>query len=262
MRPGAIHADGNQHWTRPGKASGTSATLKDRVFYVFSSNAAPLEAGRAYSPFALFAAFEHHKDFESAARALGQLSFGSQSAPAATAGLAIFPVAECRPCRNELSDPGHLPEHLFHVPGFISDVIQFTLANAPYPNIGLAFCGAVALQSFLAGRKVCTQGDLRTNIYLLALASSGTGKEFPRKVNSQVLYQIGLSISDRMTSSIHHRIRPNPSHVVTNSRSRSSDRIEVRVNPAQSVTHLRDGSVTDFREVKAHKYREKLSLFI
>jgi Protein of unknown function (DUF3987) len=73
--------------------------------------------------------------------------------------------------------------------------MKFTLNNAPYPNIGLAFCGAVALQSFLSGRKVATSGDLRTNLYLLALASSGTGKEFPRKVNSQILHQIGMSAS-------------------------------------------------------------------
>jgi hypothetical protein len=92
-------------------------------------------------------------------------------------------------------DPGYLPERLFEVPGFVRQVMDFSLAKAPYPNVGLAFCGAMALQSFLAGRKVATAGDLRTNVYLLALASSGTGKEFPRKVNSQVLFQIGLSAS-------------------------------------------------------------------
>src|SRR5690606_31290406 len=97
------------------------------------------------------------------------------------------------PCGDDTSvrDPGRLPEHWFRVPGFVERVMDFTLTNAPYPNIGLAFCGAMALQSFLAGRKVCTVGDLRTNLYLLALAGSGTGKDFPRKVNSQVLYQIG-----------------------------------------------------------------------
>jgi len=60
----------------------------------------------------------------------------------------------------------------------------------------------MALQSFLAGRKVATTGDLRTNIYLLALAGSGTGKEFPRKVNSQILFQIGesKSIGDKFAS--------------------------------------------------------------
>ncbi|WP_413431543.1 DUF3987 domain-containing protein [Crateriforma spongiae] len=99
-------------------------------------------------------------------------------------------------------DPGHLPERLFNVPGFVRQVMDFTLANAPYPNVALAFCGAMALQSYLAGRKVATTGDLRTNIYLLALAGSGTGKEFPRKVNSQVLFQIGetQSLGDKFAS--------------------------------------------------------------
>lgn len=106
------------------------------------------------------------------------------------------------PRDHPASDPGRLPEHLFRVPGFVEQVMDFTMANAPYPNIGLAFCGAMALQSFLAGRKVCTAGDLRTNLYLLALAGSGTGKEFPRKVNSQVLFQTGQSgsLGDKFAS--------------------------------------------------------------
>ncbi|NLS95131.1 MAG: hypothetical protein GXX96_23495 [Planctomycetaceae bacterium] len=39
--------DGNGHWTRPGKNFGTSATMKDRTFYVFSSNAVPFEPNQA-----------------------------------------------------------------------------------------------------------------------------------------------------------------------------------------------------------------------
>src|SRR5690606_16345409 len=102
----------------------------------------------------------------------------------------------------EIADPGPIPEHLFQVPGFVSQVMDFTLANAPYPNVGLAFCGAMALQSYLCGRKVCDPGDLRPNIYLLALASSGTGKDFPRKVNARVLFEIGhiASLGDKFAS--------------------------------------------------------------
>jgi len=92
---------------------------------------------------------------------------------------------------ERLPDPGPVPETLMRVPGFVSNVMDFTLDNAPYPNIGLAFCGALALQSFLCGRKVCNSGDLRPNIYLLALANSGTGKDFPRKVNARVMFEIG-----------------------------------------------------------------------
>jgi hypothetical protein len=99
-------------------------------------------------------------------------------------------------------DPGPVPERLFHVPGLIAEVMDFTLANAPYPNVGLAFCGALALQSFLCGRKVCDAGDLRPNIYLLALASSGAGKDFPRKINARVLFEMGCvdALGDKFAS--------------------------------------------------------------
>jgi len=99
-------------------------------------------------------------------------------------------------------DPGLIPEPLLRVPGFISEVMDFTLSHAPYPNVGLAFCGAVALQSYLCGRKVCDPGDLRPNLYLLALASSGTGKDFPRKVNARVLFEIGhiAALGDKFAS--------------------------------------------------------------
>ena len=110
--------------------------------------------------------------------------------------------ADSVPCATDNADPGPIPEHMFHVPGLVQQVMDFTLARAPYPNIGLAFCGAMALQSYLCGRKVRTMGDLRPNIYLLALASSGTGKDFPRKVNSRVLFEIGrvAALGDKFAS--------------------------------------------------------------
>ena len=95
------------------------------------------------------------------------------------------------PKPSKPDDPGPIPDELLHVPGFVADVVEFTLANAPYPNLALAFCGAIALQSYLCGRKVRDPGDLRANLYLLALAASGTGKDFPRKVNARIMYDIG-----------------------------------------------------------------------
>lgn len=66
----------NQHWRRPGKDIGSSATLKDGVFYVFSSNAVPFEAHKGYSPFAVYSTLEHGGDFAAAASALSQQGFG------------------------------------------------------------------------------------------------------------------------------------------------------------------------------------------
>lgn len=203
----------NQYWRRPGKTSGWSASLKDGVFYVFSANAAPFEPNRAYSPFSVYTLLNHGGDWAQAASSLRLLGYGGDSLADDALGADISAivqmstspraeVGEQSPGGTEIADPGPIPEQLFRVPGFIASVMEFTLANAPYPNIGLAFCGAMALQSYLCGRKVCDPGDLRPNLYLLALASSGTGKDFPRKVNSRVLFEIGhlAALGDKFAS--------------------------------------------------------------
>src|SRR5262249_51344403 len=92
-------------------------------------------------------------------------------------------------------DPGPVPEDLLSVPGFVDEVMGHTLRTAPYPERALAFGGALALQAFLAGRKVRDEADNRTNLYVLALANSGAGKDHPRKVNQRVLLQAGLAES-------------------------------------------------------------------
>lgn len=79
----------NEHWRRPGKSAGTSATLKDGVFYVFSTNAAPFEAHKGYSPFAVYALLEHHGDFTAAASSLGAQGYG-QSRPVQGVDLSAF----------------------------------------------------------------------------------------------------------------------------------------------------------------------------
>ena len=97
------------------------------------------------------------------------------------------------PYAQDVSDPGAVPEHLLRIPGFISEIMDHTLATAPYPQLVLAFSGALSLQSVLAGRKVRDIADNRTNLYILALANSGTGKDHPRKINQQVIVEAGLS---------------------------------------------------------------------
>jgi hypothetical protein len=184
----SLFRDGeNQHWCRPGKTNATSATLKGGVFYVFSSNAAPFESNRAYSPFAVYAHLEHAGDFQAAALALRQAGFGEPLPPAHP----VVPIEE--PAAPTLSDPGPVPNDLLRVPGFVAEVMDFTMATAPYPEPVLAFCGALALQATLAGRKVRDQGDGRPNLYLLGLANSGAGKDHPRKVNLRVLLEAGLA---------------------------------------------------------------------
>lgn len=190
----------NEYWRRPGKEQGWSATLRNGILYVFSSNAAPFEPDRAYAPFSVYTLLDHAGDFAAAAAALradgfGQVADGgnvdlSRIVCNGTAVLSPAPQSAALP--ETWPDPGPVPAELFRVPGFVSEVMDHCLATAPYPNAALSFCGAMALQAVLAGRKVRDQADNRTNLYLLALAYSSVGKDWPRKVNTCVMHRVGL----------------------------------------------------------------------
>ncbi len=86
-----------------------------------------------------------------------------------------------------VSDSIPFPTDLFNVPGFIGNVMELSMNYAPFPNKPLAFAGAIALQAHLAARKVQSPTGLRTNPYIIALAKSGVGKDFPRTINQKIL---------------------------------------------------------------------------
>lgn len=192
-----VRSGKNEYWRRPDKASGWSATFKDRVLYVFSANAAPFEPNHAYSPFAVFSFLEHGGDYEAAAKDLRSEGYGSDavaSLPYSTPPVICSDddIPSPEPIAQP-NDPGPMPEHMLRIPGFVSEVMDYCLATAPYPNQVMAFSGALSLQAFLAGRKVRDPGDNRTNLYLLGLAHSAAGKDWPRKINTRILHEIGLA---------------------------------------------------------------------
>jgi len=66
-------------WSRPGVDDHCSARLfSDGALYVFSSNAAPFDAGETYKPFALYAELKHGGDFAAAAKALAAEGYGDR----------------------------------------------------------------------------------------------------------------------------------------------------------------------------------------
>ena len=104
---------------------------------------------------------------------------------------------------NDQDDPGPTPAELLDMPGFVHDVMQYSLDNAPYPDQALAFGGAISLQGLLAGRKVRDAGNNRTNLYVVALANSGAGKNFPRTTNENILLYANMAecLGDEIGSS-------------------------------------------------------------
>lgn len=67
----------NDYYRRPGKDHGScSASLKDRTFFVFSSNAAPFEPWKSYSPFAVYTLLECYGEYSVAAGELASKGYG------------------------------------------------------------------------------------------------------------------------------------------------------------------------------------------
>lgn len=71
----AYERDGAYYLTRPGKKKGVSATfgyVAPGVLYVFTTNAAPFQNEKAYTPFAIYTELQHGGDYKAAARTLHQ----------------------------------------------------------------------------------------------------------------------------------------------------------------------------------------------
>ena len=90
-------------------------------------------------------------------------------------------------------DPGPLPERFLEVPGFITEVMSFNKETAHRWQPMLALAGAMCLQAVLAGRKVRDERGNRTNLYVVCLAGSGSGKDNARMINKAVLFKAGLN---------------------------------------------------------------------
>lgn len=195
-----VKPDGNELWQRPGKSGdGNSATFNGQILCVFSTNAAPFEA-KGYNKFQVYALLEHGGDFTAAAKALLDKGFGRSEdytsdvdlSDVLKQGVKGAPPEDDDEKHTSVADPGVIPEELLSVPGFINDLMNYTLRTAYYPNKALAFAGALAMLAHLTGRRFKDQRGSRFNIYLLALAKSGVGKEHPRGTNIDLATQMAF----------------------------------------------------------------------
>lgn len=103
------------HLRRPGKTSGTSATLSDITgnLYVFSEECHPLQSFQHYSKFHFYALTEHGGNHSAAAKALGAKGFGSpleRTAPSA-AHLLLDSAQAMETSPTDLGTPGQAVPH-------------------------------------------------------------------------------------------------------------------------------------------------------
>ena len=194
-----VSGGANEHWRRPGKDSGTSATLKDgKLFYNFSGSASPFEPNCCYSPFGVFAMLEHGGDFSAATGALRAAGYGGDAGSAVDVSRLVANVAapdadefDADDLDDTTAGPLAFPSDYLTPPGLLGDISRYNLETALYPQPQLALGGALALLATISGRKITDAFGTRPNCYILALGPSGCGKEHSRKVNKRLLRAAG-----------------------------------------------------------------------
>ncbi len=93
---------------------------------------------------------------------------------------------------NLPGDPGPLSHDFFQAPGLIQEMIDYHIATAPRPRPELSLAATLALLGTLTGRKIKSFTGMRTNLYIIGLADSGSGKEKPRANNVLALAAAGF----------------------------------------------------------------------
>lgn len=88
--------------------------------------------------------------------------------------------ASPRAKRNTPVDPNVMPEEFYRIPGIIGDMIQHHRQHAPRPRPELSLAASIAMVGVATGQKIKTKSGLRTNVYMIGLAKSGSGKDQPR----------------------------------------------------------------------------------
>lgn len=190
-----VRAGENEYWRRPGKSDGWSATLKDRVFYVFTSNAAPFEPNRAYAPFSVFALLEHGGDFSAAAAALRVEGYGNASLTTPTVSIPIGWHTDTgdEPREPEPESPGRFPTELIdEAPPIVHRARAYYEQSAIEVQPPLFLASLIAATGTVLGHKVQDKSGLRTNVYTVGILPTGGGKEATREFVFKIFQHAGI----------------------------------------------------------------------
>lgn len=76
--------------------------------------------------------------------------------------------------------PARIPDHLLSPPGLVGQLVAWMNRTAFKRQPALALANALAFWGAVVGRKVADDRDLRTNLYTMGVAHSGSGKDHSR----------------------------------------------------------------------------------
>ncbi|MBF0171497.1 MAG: DUF3987 domain-containing protein, partial [Nitrospinae bacterium] len=90
---------------------------------------------------------------------------------------------------HSFPDPGFDP---LDVDGVLKELIVYMLATATRPQPVLALGNALCALGAIMGRRYRTETNLRTNLYVVGIADSGSGKNHSREIINELFMEAGL----------------------------------------------------------------------
>jgi hypothetical protein len=92
--------------------------------------------------------------------------------------------------RRQIETAGPPPDNFVPQSGLLRDVVDYIVSTSHRPQPMLATMAAISLVAAVAGRRYCTETDLRTNLYMVGVAQSGYGKESGRSAVKKILAEL------------------------------------------------------------------------
>lgn len=83
------------------------------------------------------------------------------------------------------------PDKFFNPPGLVGETFRWILSTNIKPQPELSLAAALVACGTVMGRKVRTETNLRTNLYILALVETGAGKEASRAAIQTLFGKVG-----------------------------------------------------------------------
>jgi hypothetical protein len=82
-------------------------------------------------------------------------------------------------------------EALTYVPGLVGDIVEWILKGAHRPNRMMALGVAVTVIGTLIGRRVMAPNGSATHLYIVIVAASSRGKDYPLKAGKALMHAVG-----------------------------------------------------------------------
>jgi hypothetical protein len=84
------------------------------------------------------------------------------------------------------------PVDVTHLDGVLKDMVDYMLATARRPQPVLAVGASLCALGALMGRRYRTETNLRSNLYIVGIADSGSGKNHSREIINELFVEAGL----------------------------------------------------------------------